>query len=121
MRIICSPFFPVEFRDFFIADELNSLSYSFWTAAFLFCAYGYAWVDLGTNCHISQMWITPFLAALGPWWRFLQCLRRYYDSRERVHLVNGAKYVSSIVATLATSYRRMYRKCVCVTHGLEVS
>ncbi|KAI8148819.1 EXS family-domain-containing protein, partial [Fennellomyces sp. T-0311] len=100
----------VEFRDFFIADELNSLSYSFWTLNYLFCAYAYDWRDLDYRCHVTHMWITPFLAALAPWWRFVQCIRRYQDSSEKVHLVNAAKYSSTIVATFATGFRRIYRK-----------
>lgn len=56
------------------------------------------------------MWITPFLASLPPWWRLLQCLRRYRDSNERVHLLNAAKYSSSIMAAIVTGLRRMYRK-----------
>ncbi|KAI7856959.1 EXS family-domain-containing protein [Circinella umbellata] len=109
-RIIFSYFFPVEFRDFFIADELNSLSYSFWTLSYLFCAYTWNWTGLESDyrCHVTHMWITPFLAALAPWWRFLQCIRRYQDSSERVHLINAAKYTSTIVATFATGLRRIH-------------
>lgn len=46
-RIFLSYCFRVEFRDFFIADELNSLAYSFWTLSYFFCAYGWHWNDLG--------------------------------------------------------------------------
>ncbi|CAO3698897.1 unnamed protein product [Rhizopus stolonifer] len=107
-RIVFSYCFPVEFRDFFIADELNSLAYSFWTISYFFCAYVYHWLDFSDNCPVKLFWFTPFLASLPPWWRFLQCLRRYKDSKEKVHLVNGLKYVTSISAALATGYRRMH-------------
>ena len=59
---------------------------------------------------MTHMWITPFLAALPPWWRFLQCIRRYKDSGERVHVINAIKYTTSIAATFATAIRRMKRK-----------
>lgn len=59
---------------------------------------------------MSQMWIAPFLASLPPWWRLLQCFRRYRDSNETVHLLNAAKYTSSILAAIVTGLRRMYRK-----------
>lgn len=59
---------------------------------------------------MSQMWVAPFLASLPPWWRLLQCFRRYKDSNETVHLLNAAKYTSSIVAAIVTGLRRMYRK-----------
>ncbi|KAI8090063.1 EXS family-domain-containing protein [Gilbertella persicaria] len=98
-RIILSFCFPVEFRDFFIADELNSLSYSLWTFSYFFCAYSWNW------CNMAQMWVAPTLASLPPLWRLLQCLRRYRDSNEKVHLLNAAKYISSIMATFATGAR----------------
>lgn len=107
-RILLSYCFPVEFRDFFIADELNSLSYSIWTSSYFFCAYSWHWSDLGNNCNMSQMWVAPFLASLPPWWRLLQCFRRYRDSNEQVHLLNAAKYTSSIMAAIVTGVRRMY-------------
>lgn len=46
-RIFASGWFRVEFRDFFIADELNSLSYSFWTLGYFVCAYDKHTYDIG--------------------------------------------------------------------------
>ncbi|KAI8071825.1 EXS family-domain-containing protein [Thamnidium elegans] len=109
-RIALSYCFPIEFRDFFIADELNSLAYSFWTFSYFTCAYDWHWFDLDKNCPVKIFWFTPFLACLPPWWRFLQCIRRYKDSKEKVHLVNALKYTTSMASTLATGYRRIHRK-----------
>ncbi|KAI8061568.1 EXS family-domain-containing protein, partial [Gongronella butleri] len=106
-RIFLSYCFPVEFRDFFIADELNSLAYSFWTLSYFFCAYSWHWTGLDDHCRFSTSWLTPLLASLPPWWRLLQCLRRYKDSNERVHLINGAKYTSSILSTLVSGLKRI--------------
>ncbi|KAF9285758.1 hypothetical protein BGZ68_003584 [Mortierella alpina] len=97
-RVLVSGYHGVEFRDFFLADELNSLSYSIEQAEFAVCAYAFKWNDLASNCVTSQMWITPFLTALPPWFRFLQCLRRYRDTLEWFpHLLNGGKYTASLV------------------------
>ncbi|CAO3697478.1 unnamed protein product [Rhizopus microsporus] len=106
-RILLSYFLPIEFRDFFIADELNSLSYSFWTLTYFFCAYAYQWSNLSANCQVKLFWFTPIVASLPPWWRFLQCLRRYKDSGEKVHLLNALKYITSIAAALLNGYKRM--------------
>jgi xenotropic and polytropic retrovirus receptor 1 len=39
------------------------------------------------------------LACLPPWWRFVQCLRRFFGSYQKhPHLVNAGKYFSTIVA-----------------------
>ncbi|KAI7869076.1 EXS family-domain-containing protein [Spinellus fusiger] len=107
-RIFFSYFYRVEFRDFFIADELNSLAYSIWTFSYFTCAYVWDPSINNTQCDMSVTWTAPLLASIPPWWRLLQCIRRYQDSNERVHLVNGLKYVSSIVASIMTGVRRMY-------------
>ncbi|KAI8889982.1 EXS-domain-containing protein [Backusella circina FSU 941] len=108
-RVCLSYCFPVEFRDFFIADELNSLSYSIWTSSYFFCAYSCHWKELEKNCSISTATgFSPFLAALPPWWRLLQCFRRFRDSNERVHLFNAAKYINGILVAFAAGLKRIY-------------
>ncbi|KAF9538842.1 hypothetical protein EC957_006162 [Mortierella hygrophila] len=78
-RIIASGYYRVEFRDFFLADEMNSLSYSIEQFEFAMCAYSEQWEDLA-------------------WFRFLQCLRRYRDTLEWFpHLVNAGKYSASLI------------------------
>ncbi|KAG0246924.1 hypothetical protein BGX31_005412 [Mortierella sp. GBA43] len=106
-RIIASGYYRVEFRDFFIADEMNSLSYSIEQFEFAMCAYSQQWTDLGDTCSTGTMFITPFLVALPPWFRFLQCLRRYRDTQEWFpHLLNAGKYSCSIITLfIAFSYR----------------
>ncbi|KAF9379691.1 hypothetical protein CPC16_010645 [Podila verticillata] len=97
-RIIASGYYRVEFRDFFLADEMNSLSYSMEQFEFALCAYSRQWSDLGHTCQTSHMWITPFVTGLPAWFRFLQCLRRYRDTLEWFpHLLNAGKYTSSLV------------------------
>ncbi|KAF9190661.1 hypothetical protein BGZ50_000123 [Haplosporangium sp. Z 11] len=107
-RIVISGYNAVEFRDFFIADELNSLSYSIEQFEFAACAYSQQWGDLA-QCATSRMWITPFLTALPPWFRFLQCLRRYRDTLEWFpHLLNAAKYTFSLVNVFVYFSYRFY-------------
>ncbi|KAF9934408.1 hypothetical protein FBU30_002232 [Linnemannia zychae] len=97
-RILASGYYRVEFRDFFLADEMNSLSYSIEQFEFAMCAYAEQWEDLATQCSTGHMWITPFLTALPAWFRFLQCLRRYRDTLEWFpHLVNAGKYSASLI------------------------
>ncbi|KAG0252375.1 hypothetical protein BG011_007016 [Mortierella polycephala] len=97
-RIIASGYYRVEFRDFFLADEMNSLAYSIEQFEFAICAYAQQWSDLGNTCTTSRMWITPFVTALPAWFRFLQCLRRYRDTLEWFpHLLNAGKYSASLI------------------------
>jgi len=91
-------FTSVEFRDFFIGDELNSLSYSFMNLWLLGCEYQHHW-RMPSQCSTSVSWWVPVLGALPAFLRLTQCFRRYSDSHRmvRIHLVNAAKYASSIL------------------------
>lgn len=50
----------------------------------------------GSKC-VERVWLLrPFVACLPAWFRFMQCLRRYRDSREAFpHLANAAKYATT--------------------------
>ncbi|KAG0369635.1 hypothetical protein BGZ54_009367 [Gamsiella multidivaricata] len=50
-RLIVSGYYSVEFRDFFLGDEMNSLAYSIEQFELAICAYTQEWNDLG----ITQM------------------------------------------------------------------
>ncbi|KAK4056864.1 Xenotropic and polytropic retrovirus receptor 1 [Microbotryomycetes sp. JL221] len=75
----------VEFRDFFLGDELNSLYYT--------------WPDNTQEiCSVNKSWASPVLAALPAGWRLGQSLRRYLDSDGLlIHLLNAGKYSASII------------------------
>jgi len=57
----------------------------------------------------EHLWygINPVLRALPAWFRFVQCLRRYYDNWSKTHklfphIVNAGKYLSSIVVVIVS-------------------
>ncbi|ORY08264.1 EXS-domain-containing protein [Basidiobolus meristosporus CBS 931.73] len=103
-RIITSPLYFVHFRDFFIADELNSLGYTLINLQLMACAYSCGWEDLESRCNIHTYWIATFIPTLPAWWRFLQCLRRYKDSGDAFpHLLNAGKYISSMILLWAAA------------------
>ncbi|CAD6893916.1 unnamed protein product [Tilletia controversa] len=88
----------VEFRDFFLGDELNSLVWSFATLWFIGCQYQRQWPAIDT-CEPNGTFWTPVLGALPPFIRFIQCWRRWIDSdmKARIHLINAGKYTTSIL------------------------
>ncbi|CAG8435090.1 2931_t:CDS:10 [Ambispora gerdemannii] len=107
-RVFFSSFFPVEFRDFFIADCLNSLSYTFFTMGIFGCAYKNEWNDLqGCTADIGKFLL---LATLPPFWRLLQCLKRFLDTEKKypLHLANAGKYMSSILVIIFASLHRSF-------------
>ncbi|RUP44803.1 EXS family-domain-containing protein [Jimgerdemannia flammicorona] len=107
VRILLSGFLQVEFCDFFMADGLASISYSFWTFGYFICTYYNHTYDIVNVCNIPHMWMAPFVAALPAWWRLMQCLRRYCDSRQYFHLVNAGKYFVSILTSIMVGPKRI--------------
>ena len=90
-------FSSVEFRDFFLGDELNSLTWSMGSLWLIGCAYRAHWRP-GT-CDTMHTYWTPVLTSVAPLLRFGQCWRRFVDSNYKVklHVVNAFKYSSTVL------------------------
>lgn len=66
-------------------------------------------------CNSSHSRLLGFFSALPGVWRALQCLRRYYDTRNVFpHLVNCGKYIATICMYMSLSLWRLDK-----THQLE--
>lgn len=101
-NIVTSPLTPVRFKDFYIADQLVSLAVILYDIEYSFC---YLFYDIQfpiehQTCTKSHTWIKPALAMLPNFWRLLQCLRRYYDDKDKSQLINAGKYFSGIIVTV---------------------
>ncbi|KAG8819078.1 hypothetical protein FRC19_010139 [Serendipita sp. 401] len=87
----------VEFPDFFLGDQYCSMVYSLTSLYWMGCLYGSHWTLPWGRCELP-LWVFPWLLATLPSWiRFIQCIRRYADSWQMLHLVNGGKYCSGIL------------------------
>ncbi|KAJ2893851.1 signal transduction protein [Zalerion maritima] len=105
-RLCLAGIYPVEFRDFFLGDIYCSLTYAVCNVELFFCLYANEW-DNPPQCNSSHSRLMGFLGALPPIWRALQCIRRYYDTRNVFpHLVNCGKYSMTIMSAVTLS---MYR------------
>ncbi|KAH7033103.1 EXS family-domain-containing protein [Microdochium trichocladiopsis] len=72
-----------------------------------FCLYANYWND-PVQCNSNHSRLMGFFAALPPIWRALQCIRRYYDTKNVFpHLVNCGKYAMSIMAAVTLSLYRI--------------
>ncbi|KAK6581889.1 hypothetical protein PZA11_005586 [Diplocarpon coronariae] len=106
-RLLLAGFYPVQFRDFFLGDMYCSLTYLTGNIALFFCLYGSAWNTPG-RCNSSHSRLLGFFTALPGIWRVLQCLRRYFDTRNAFpHMVNGAKYTMTIAYCVTLSVYRI--------------
>ena len=109
-RIVAAPFCKVRFADFWLADQMNSLVVAFRDMEFIICFYAYEYsASDSVECVCSDNkvnfdYVRTVVALLPAWFRFAQCLRRYYDTRKFFpHLVNAGKYLSSIAVTVLST------------------
>lgn len=133
-RLLVAPYYPVEFADFWLADQMNSLAAVIMDLEYLICFFSFdgnfttgltttstAIVGNGTHpvnislptnssgramidmtyevledrpvCGQYKYGVRLFLACWPALIRFLQCARRYYDSKKAFpHLYNAGKY-----------------------------
>ncbi|KAF5748964.1 EXS family protein isoform 1 [Tripterygium wilfordii] len=101
---ICAPFYKVTLPDFFLADQLTSQVQAFRSLEFYICYYG--WGDFmrrSNTCQASDIYEAfNYVVTIIPYWlRFLQCFRRLLEEKERMHALNGLKYMSTIIAVAA--------------------
>ncbi|KAF2198542.1 EXS-domain-containing protein [Delitschia confertaspora ATCC 74209] len=106
-RLFFAGCYPVEFRDFYLGDMFCSLTYSMGNIALFFCLYANDWNNPG-QCNSSHSRLLGFFCALPAIWRALQCIRRYYDTRNIFpHLVNCGKYSATILYYVTLSIYRL--------------
>ncbi|XP_043647917.1 xenotropic and polytropic retrovirus receptor 1 isoform X3 [Drosophila teissieri] len=106
IRVIMAPFCFVNFADFWLADQLNSMVPAFLDIPFLICFFGRSptWHKAGkaaSHCVEYVSLLHPIVAILPAYFRFAQCIRRYRDTKESSpHLVNAAKYATSFFVVI---------------------
>ncbi|KAG5919850.1 hypothetical protein E4U42_006402 [Claviceps africana] len=121
-RLLLAGLYPVEFRDFFLGDMYCSLTYAMANIELFFCLYANKWNE-PQQCNSSHSRLLGFFLTLPPIWRFLQCLRRYRDTRNVFpHLVNGGKYIMTIASAVVLSLYRIHnsRSNLALFIGLSV-
>jgi xenotropic and polytropic retrovirus receptor 1 len=107
-RLLLAGLYPVEFRDFYLGDMYCSVTYSLSQLEVFFCLYVHDWQD-PPQCNSSHSRLLGFLTTLPAIWRALQCLRRYYDSRNWFpHLANFSKYCGNILYYMTLSMYRIH-------------
>lgn len=99
MRILLAPFYRVRFGDFWFADQLNSIVVILLDIEFMLCFYSYVWPldknEDGKICNKNTYIVRPVISCLPAFWRLMQCLRCYYDTRRYPHLINAGKYFTT--------------------------
>uniref|UniRef100_A0A1B0A5H6 SPX domain-containing protein n=1 Tax=Glossina pallidipes TaxID=7398 RepID=A0A1B0A5H6_GLOPL len=116
-RLIAAPFFSVNFADFWLGDQFNSMTIVFVDFKNLLCFYVRN-PFLSENykhekCEVEDVAINACVSCLPAWLRFAQCLRQYRDNRKpHPYLTNAGKYATVfptiLFATLMNAYRDEY-------------
>ena len=124
-RSFTAPFHKVKFADFWLADQMNSFDFLFVDLQFIVCYYfvQVSWApfknDYETPCSpvdyrdltIVYNIIALVISCIPAWIRFLQCFRRYRDTRHKFpHLANALKYATTFLDTIALCLRYKFSK-----------
>jgi len=56
-----------------------------------------------TRCQKLNSIMLPIISVLPLFWRMMQCLKRYYTTRDKVHLPNAGKYAAGLSVVLFSS------------------
>ncbi|XP_036610174.1 xenotropic and polytropic retrovirus receptor 1 [Trichosurus vulpecula] len=118
-RVFTAPFHKVGFADFWLADQLNSLTVLLLDLEYMICFYSFElkWDEskgllpdkMGGSdiCHSYSYGVRAIVQCIPAYLRFVQCLRRYRDTRRAFpHLANAGKYSTTFfVVTFAALYR----------------
>ncbi|XP_070602379.1 solute carrier family 53 member 1 isoform X2 [Erythrolamprus reginae] len=115
-RVFTAPFHKVGFADFWLADQLNSLAVILMDLEYMICFYSFElqWKaknalleDPGVRiCNTYAYGVRAVVQCIPAWLRFVQCLRRYRDTKRAFpHLVNAGKYSTTFfMVTFAALY-----------------
>ncbi|XP_067391318.1 solute carrier family 53 member 1 [Emydura macquarii macquarii] len=115
-RVFTAPFHKVGFADFWLADQLNSLAVILMDLEYMICFYSFElqWdnsagllADTGSEiCNSYSYGVRAVVQCIPAWLRFIQCLRRYRDTKRAFpHLVNAGKYSTTFfMVTFAALY-----------------
>lgn len=108
LRVFTAGWKRVEFRDFFLGDELNSLAWTMSNFWYIGCEWHHSWAT-PDKCLPNDTFWTAVLFSVPAWLRLGQCIRRWVDSdyKTHLHLVNAGKYSSAVIYNFVyIHYRR---------------
>ncbi|KAN0062004.1 Xenotropic and polytropic retrovirus receptor 1 [Thecaphora frezii] len=98
LRVFSAGYKRVEFRDFFLGDELNSVAWTLSNLWYFGCEWRHRW-HVPDQCAPNSTYWTAVLLSVPAVLRLGQCVRRWVDSdyRTHLHLVNAGKYCSAVL------------------------
>eukprot|EP00850_Spirogloea_muscicola_P013246 SM000089S23802 [mRNA] locus=s89:54439:59931:- [translate_table: standard] len=102
LHCICAPLYKVVLADFFLADQLCSQVPMLRGLEYAACYYGGGYFESRNSraCTGNTLYrVLAFGVTILPYWcRMMQCLRRYTDEKDTMHLYNCGKYLSAVIS-----------------------
>ncbi|XP_032595537.1 xenotropic and polytropic retrovirus receptor 1 homolog isoform X2 [Drosophila grimshawi] len=104
-RVLTAPFFHVRFADFWLADQMNSLSLCLVDSYHLIRFYFRYYTNSDSSFEFEPDCAAPVIRCLPAGFRLAQCMRRYWDSSDRPisYPLNAVKYATSIAAVICST------------------
>jgi len=104
-RIIAAPFYPVNFVDFWLADQLNSLVLCLLDHYQLIRFYVRYYKNRNNSFDFEPDYAMSVIRCLPSWFRLAHCLKRIWDSDPKPvsYLVNAFTYVSTIITVIIST------------------
>ncbi|KAK6056561.1 SPX domain protein [Cooperia oncophora] len=136
-KCFTAPLHFVTFTDFWLGDQMNSLTTSFLDFQYFLCFYstevdyspdnflavrtinsttgavpwGYVDITTGKDMCMSASGVRSFVSIIPATVRFMQCLRRYRDTkRVHPHLVNAGKYSTTYLVVACGALNKWAEK-----------
>uniref|UniRef100_I3JYA1 Xenotropic and polytropic retrovirus receptor 1b n=1 Tax=Oreochromis niloticus TaxID=8128 RepID=I3JYA1_ORENI len=121
-RVVTAPFHRVGFADFWLADQLNSLVVVLMDLEYMICFYSFELDWTKHNgliskdvCNSYSYGVRAVIKCLPAWFRFVQCLRRYRDTKRAFpHLVNAGKYSTTFFAVTFSALYSTHKEHSCL-------
>ncbi|KAG6546090.1 hypothetical protein Mapa_012496 [Marchantia paleacea] len=102
IHLALAPLYKVVLPDFFLGDQLTSQVPMMRNFQYLVCYFtsSYFKTSNADGCTLNSTFrgFVYFISLLPYWWRFLQCLRRYFEEHDFHQFQNAGKYLSAMVA-----------------------
>lgn len=119
LNLCLTPFGKVGFAECFVADVLTSMVIPLTDIAYTMCYLpNFIFRDprklllqsnkIANTCSAVSKYFGPVLALLPYLCRLLQCCRRFYDTSQRDHALNGAKYMLNILVLLLNAMHAFF-------------
>eukprot|EP01040_Poterioochromonas_malhamensis_P010316 gene10316-11221_t len=117
-RIVSAPLYPCIFKDFFVADQLVSMSPFYQSVGLLLYATftrsssaTYAVLKSGS---LPFTWYIAFFPMIPFFWRAMQCLRRFSDGLKSnagyTQLINCSRYSLGIMVLILSTVQTIYKE-----------